>query len=64
MNGVFTITGGREKFLFYGMWTGNLRESDKRKVLRQVVVDGAGHDWGGKAERIVMEVDKWLQGED
>ncbi|KAI2616742.1 Alpha/Beta hydrolase protein [Hypoxylon sp. NC1633] len=58
--GVFTITGQLETFMFYGMWTSILERKNTRKVLRQVVVDGAGHAWGDKSYRIVEEVDKWL----
>ncbi|KAH8891455.1 hypothetical protein GQ53DRAFT_686996 [Thozetella sp. PMI_491] len=59
--GVFTVTGGYEKVLFYGVWAQSLARSDSRKVLRQVVVPGASHAWGDKSPRIVEEVDKWLQ---
>ena len=61
MAGVLTITGGREKFLFYGSWTSSLQGKDARNVLKQVVVDGAGHAWGDKAPRVVEEVDRWLR---
>ncbi|KAI1099021.1 hypothetical protein F4804DRAFT_323125 [Jackrogersella minutella] len=57
--GVFTITGQFEA-LFYGLWTGFLESKNSRKVLTQVVVEGAGHAWDDKAPRIVEEVDKWL----
>ena len=60
VTGVLTITGGQEQYLGYGLWTRFLGSKNARNVLRQVVVDGAGHDWSGKAPCIVEEVDRWL----
>lgn len=61
VSGVLTIMGGREKVLFYNTWTGILESKNKRGVLSQVVVDGAGHNWEGMTDRIVQEADKWLE---
>ncbi|KAI1371213.1 Alpha/Beta hydrolase protein [Hypoxylon crocopeplum] len=60
VTGVFTVTGQLETFVFYGMWTGILGSKNARNILKQVVVEGAGHAWGDKAPRIVEEVNKWL----
>ncbi|KAI1808566.1 hypothetical protein F4811DRAFT_499818 [Daldinia bambusicola] len=59
VSGVFTVTGQFEG-VFYGLWTHILGSKNARHVLRQVLVDGAGHAWDDKAPRIVEEVDKWL----
>ncbi|KAK6953058.1 hypothetical protein Daesc_005357 [Daldinia eschscholtzii] len=59
VSGVLTVTGQFEG-IFYGLWTQILGSKNARHVLRQVLVDGAGHAWDDKAPRIVEEVDKWL----
>ncbi|KAI0165427.1 hypothetical protein GGR52DRAFT_558674 [Hypoxylon sp. FL1284] len=58
--GLFTVTGQVETVAFYHLWTSILQSKNSRNILKQVVVEGATHAWGGKAYRIVEEVDKWL----
>ncbi|KAI5926302.1 Alpha/Beta hydrolase protein [Camillea tinctor] len=57
---VLTVTGSLDTFFFYRTWEGILRGKNARCVLEQVVVEGAGHAWEGKAQCIVEEVEKWL----
>lgn len=58
--GLLTVTAGREKGPFYGVWTGILGSKNSRENWKEVVVEGATHSWKGMKDGAVDEVRKWL----
>lgn len=58
--GVLTLTGEHDRGPLFGLWLFILGSKNARKVLKQVVVDGANHTWDGKVHCISEEVEKWL----
>lgn len=58
--GVLIVTPQWDTFLFYNMWRKILVTKNKRKALKQVVVNGAHHMWGDKASCVIDEVHEWL----
>lgn len=61
VTGVLTITAKENLPGVYWNRTQVLNDKNVRNVLKQVLVQGTGHAWTGKEQRIVEEVDKWLR---